>query len=169
MKSQRKKWLLKYLISAAFMLLYGTICFMLGDAFQNTTVMDYNQEWLAKTGSNLPDRINIDHIKIFDGRIVIDGNYSLSKFKDSNSMLPVLDKGSNGIQVPVYEDTTIYIGDIISFRPAGTNYTIIHRVVDIGVDSKGKYYITKGDNNKKKDPYKVRHQEILRLTIGVIW
>ena len=47
-------------------------------------------------------------------------------------------------------------------------YLIVHRVIDIGTDSEGTYFITKGDNNNIVDG-KVRFEDIEFITIGVIW
>ncbi len=45
---------------------------------------------------------------------------------------------------------------------------IIHRVVEIGEDEQGTYFITKGDNNFFSDG-KVRFGQIKYVTIGVIY
>lgn len=44
----------------------------------------------------------------------------------------------------------------------------IHRLVKIGTDDKGRYFIFKGFNNPANDPYKARPRSIMFLKIGVI-
>ena len=81
-------------------------------------------------------------------------------------MKPVLDSGANGIRVEPSSEDEIHIGDIITFRQ--DNYLIVHRVIDIGTDSEGVYFITKGDNNSIADG-KVRFKDVEYVTVGVIW
>jgi len=113
------------------------------------------------------DFIQEENIKIYDDKIVIsiDGA-SLSRYAPTGSMKPVLDEGSNGIRIKPNSEEDIHIGDIISFRQ--DKFLIVHRVVDIGTDSDGVYFITKGDNSNLSDG-KVRFEDIEFITIGVIW
>ena len=45
----------------------------------------------------------------------------------------------------------------------------IHRLIRIGFDNKGRYFIFKGTNNPKPDPYQVRDKNLLYLSVGVIY
>ena len=54
----------------------------------------------------------------------------------------------------------IIIGDIIEYKMDG--YTVIHRVIDKKQKKKEFYYITKGDNNSKRDREDVKEEQILR-------
>ena len=111
--------------------------------------------------------INEKDIKIYGDKIVIEvPGASLSRYAPTGSMKPVLDEGSNGIRVVPESENDIEIGDIITFRQ--DNFLIVHRVVDMGTDSEGTYFITKGDNNSITDG-KVRFKDIKYITIGVIW
>jgi len=73
------------------------------------------------------------------------------------------------------EGKNIQIGDIIAFRSVGNYrrpgiYWTVHRVIEIGKDGKGPYWITKGDNNGKSDFEsigKVRQWMIKGIVIGV--
>ena len=113
------------------------------------------------------DFINENQIKVYDNRIVIYvDDASIGRYAPTGSMKPVLDEGSNGIRIKPKSEKDIHLGDVITFRDEG--YLIIHRVVDIGTDDKGVYFITKGDNNSVSDG-KVRFKDIRYLTIGVIW
>jgi len=111
--------------------------------------------------------VDENQIKVYDDKIVINvKDASLSRYAPTGSMLPVLNENSNGIRIKPESVNDIHIGDIISFRQDG--YLIVHRVVEIGKDEQGTYFITKGDNNPIPDG-KVRFEDIKFITIGVIW
>ena len=129
-------------------------------------------KWLDKTSdrsNNIPDWIDSNQIFVTPDKLIIEGKYVLSEFVDSNSMLPTLDYGSNGVHIIYDRDMKLEVGDIISYKYEKENYSIIHRIVDLGVDSKGNYYITQGDNREGPDPFKVREDQIERVMVGVIW
>jgi len=87
---------------------------------------------------------------------------------NTNSMDPVFDDGSHLIQTLVSSQDQIRIGDIITYKsPLG--YSIVHRVTDIGEDEEGWYAITKGDNNPTADPWKVRFEDVTRVTVMIIY
>lgn len=113
------------------------------------------------------DFIQREQIEIHPDRIVIRvDDASISNYAPTGSMKPLLDEGANGIRIVPKSEEEIHIGDIISFRnEAGL---IVHRVIDIGTDEKGVYYITKGDNTNIIDG-KVRFEEIEFKTIAIIW
>lgn len=113
------------------------------------------------------DYIQEDNIKLYKDRVVIlIDNPSISSYADTNSMLPVLDAGSNGIKFVPKSEKEIKVGDIISFK--SENKIIVHRVVNIGSDELGTYFITKGDNNKYADE-KIRFSDIVSKTIAIIY
>lgn len=113
------------------------------------------------------DFIKENQIQVYDDKIIINvDGASIGKYAPTGSMKPVLDAETNGIRIKPQSEKDIHIGDIITFRQ--DNYLIIHRVVDIGTDSEGVYFITKGDNNNVVDG-KVRFKDIEYITIGVIW
>ncbi len=113
------------------------------------------------------DYIQEDNIKLYKDRVVIlIDNPSMSSYADTNSMLPVLDAGSNGIKFVPKSEKDIKVGDIISFK--FEDKIIVHRVVSIGSDELGTYFITKGDNNKYADE-KIRFSDIVSKTIAVIY
>lgn len=113
------------------------------------------------------DFVKENQIQIFEDKIIINiEGASISRYAPTGSMLPVLDQGSNGIRIIPKSESEIHIGDIITFEQ--DNMLIVHRVVEIGTDSKGTYFITKGDNNNINDG-KIRFENIKYLTIGVIW
>ncbi len=113
------------------------------------------------------DFIKENQIQIFEDKIVINvENASISSYAPTGSMLPVLDEGSNGIRIIPKSELDVHTGDIITFNQ--DNMLIVHRVIEIGTDSEGTYFITKGDNSPINDG-KIRFKDIKYITIGIIW
>jgi len=111
------------------------------------------------------DWIHYNQIQLNDNSLIINiENASISGYADTNSMVPTLDSGANGIRIVPSDPEQINIGDIISFGEE----SIVHRVVDKGTDEEGIYFITKGDNNQYVDG-KVRFEDIKYVTIGVLY
>lgn len=116
------------------------------------------------------DLVSEDQIHVYGDRIVLDiENARWSKFIDTNSMDPLLDKGANGIELSVEKPTDLRTGDVISFDNPKSSGIVIHRIIDVGYDEQGWYAITKGDNNIKPDPAKVRFHQIKGVLAGVIY
>ena len=113
------------------------------------------------------DFVSEENIEVLDDRVIIYlDDASLSRYAPSGSMVPVFNEGANGIRVRVGSVDEINVGDIITFKEG--DLLIVHRVIEKGVDSKGIYFITKGDNNNIDDG-KVRFEDIKYKTVGVIW
>ena len=81
-------------------------------------------------------------------------------------MLPILDKGANGLRVVPKSEDDVSVGDIVSFRIGGV--LVVHRVVEKGIDDNGTYFIVKGDANLIGDG-KIRFKDIEYITIGIIY
>lgn len=113
------------------------------------------------------DYIDESQIEVYDEKIVINvAGASIGRYAPTGSMKPILDHNSNGIRVIPENEDDIHVGDIISFELKDS--LIIHRVIDKGSDSKGAYFITKGDNNQVSDG-KIRFEQIKYKTVGVLW
>lgn len=113
------------------------------------------------------DRITGENIEVYPDKVVINvKDASISEYADTNSMLPVIDSIANGIRIQPKSEDEIMVGDILSFEQDGM--LIVHRVIEIGEDSEGKYFVTKGDNNAFSDG-KVRFSQIRYVTIGVLY
>lgn len=113
------------------------------------------------------DYIEEKNILVYKDRVVIIlDNPSLSNYADTNSMLPVLDIGANGIRIAPKNEKDIRVGDIISFE--FEDKIVVHRVINIGEDQEGTYYITKGDNNPIDDG-KIRFEDIKAKTVAIIY
>lgn len=114
------------------------------------------------------DRVQEDKIHVFPNQVLLDiRGAQWSRFTDTNSMDPVIDSGSNAIQVIPQSSDDIQVGDIISYD---SEYgTIIHRVIETGKDKEGWYATAKGDNNPSPDPFKIRFKQIKRVVVGIIY
>jgi hypothetical protein len=115
-----------------------------------------------------PDNfINESQIQIYDDKVVINvKGASLSRYAATGSMKPTFDENANGIRIVPKTADEINVGDIITFEQDGN--LIVHRVIEKGNDSKGVYFITKGDNNTVNDG-KIRFSDIKYITIAMIW
>jgi hypothetical protein len=116
------------------------------------------------------DRIAEDQIHVYRQRIVIDlQDAEWASFTDTNSMDPVIDAGSNALEIVPGSHEDIHVGDIVSYESQYASGTIIHRVVETGEDQDGWYCRMKGDNLDKIDPGKVRFEQIRRVVVGIIY
>ncbi|MEG2938198.1 MAG: signal peptidase I [Vagococcus sp.] len=77
----------------------------------------------------------------------------------SNSMEPSYSVGSV-VYTKEISANDVKAGDAITFKMGSADKTVAtHRVVENNVD--GKYFITKGDNNKKQDGNSVAYQRLI--------
>ncbi|PLW80629.1 hypothetical protein C0585_01425 [Candidatus Woesearchaeota archaeon] len=114
------------------------------------------------------DWISESRIKVYNDRVVIlIDNPEWARFTDTNSMDPVFDEDSNAIEIVPKSPNEINVGDIVSFQYGED--TIIHRVIKTDYDEEGWYMITKGDNNQKADPTKIRFEQVRRLVVAIIY
>jgi hypothetical protein len=106
-------------------------------------------------------------IFVFEDEIVLKiSGASISSYLDSGSMVPVLDKGANGIRIVPTSEAQIEVGDIVSFRMGGI--LVVHRVIEKGLDEGGVYFVVKGDSNLVGEG-KIRFEDIEYLTVGIIY
>ncbi|MBN1644446.1 hypothetical protein JW851_00200 [Candidatus Woesearchaeota archaeon] len=157
----KKIWLIGLLLLA----------FSLGWAINDTEISPETEMPLGtNTGISPNDWIKQDDIHVYRSHIEIDlKNAVWANFTDTNSMTPVLGSKSNAIQVKPQNEEDIHIGDVISFRNKVNKRRIIHRVIGIGNDPEGRYFLTKGDNNKEEDNIKVRFNDIERVLVAVVY
>lgn len=122
---------------------------------------------LANSNSQPGDWVSEKNIEVLSDKVIIHVKDAvLSRYANTGSMLPTLGENSNGIKIVPESDEQIKIGDIISFEKNGL--MIVHRVVAKGEDEKGKYFITKGDNNSEIDG-KVYFPDVKYVTIALIY
>jgi len=120
----------------------------------------------SETLSNSPgDWIKISQIQVTGDSILINiPNASISSYAPTGSMKPTFDQGSNGIRIKPDSPEQIELGDIVTFG----DESIVHRVVEKGMDEEGYWFITKGDNNQVSDE-QIRFKDIKYVTIGVLY
>ena len=150
----------KFIIGSLVLIVLIGIFFSYGESLITGLVTQGN----SFSSSNF---INTEDIVVYEDRIVIKvSNVSISNYGNSGSMLPIINKDANGIKIKPESPEQINVGDIISFED--DNRTIVHRVVEKGIDEKGNYFITKGDNNQVRDN-KIRFSQIKEITIGILY
>ncbi len=117
------------------------------------------------------DRIQDESIQVFNDKVVIDlkdlngRKVSWSSYADTESMVPTLDQGCNGLEFVPASQKDLHEGDMVAFEK--NKRMIIHRIQKMGQDQEGWFAITKGDNNQYNDG-KVRWSEIKYVTFGII-
>lgn len=123
-----------------------------------------------KEKSSPSDWIKEKQIHVLNDKVVIDiNNPKWAKFTNTNSMDPLFDETSNAIEITPNSEDDIQVGDIISYKSNLVEGDIIHRIIEKNKDENGVYFILKGDNNKYKDPEKVRFEQIQRVLIAIIY
>jgi hypothetical protein len=142
------------LIGVLATLLSGAVQYPLGNA--------------APERASPAEHISENNIHVYPDRVeIMLDNPKWAAFANTNSMDPVFDQGNYAIQITPQNPDEIAVGDIISYKYG--DKTIIHRVIEKGIDGNGWYFIVKGDNNPAPDPDKVRFEQISRLTVAVIY
>lgn len=114
------------------------------------------------------DWIKEEQIKVYAGRVILDiADANWSQFTNTNSMDPFLDEDANALEIIPQDPHDIQKGDIISYHTVFG--VLIHRVVDIGEDGNGIYYLVQGDNNTFRDPFKVRFEDVEGVLVAIIY
>ena len=126
------------------------------------------------TGFFTEEKVNAPSSHISEGDIIASkgnviinvSNLILTRYVNSDSMAPLLGNGAMGIEIIPTSKEDIHVGDVVTFRR--DDILIAHRVVEIGSDEDGGYFITKGDNNNAEDD-KIRFEQIESVLVGVIY
>ncbi len=131
----------------------------------NVGKSDYNNE-----KSSPSDHVKESQIHVLKDKIILDiKDASWARFTDTNSMDPIIDAGSNSIELKPKTTEDVKVGDIISYHSEYADGLIIHRVVEVGEDSSGWFVRVKGDNLANKDPGKIRLSQIEGVVVGIIY
>ncbi len=127
----------------------------------------------AGSANELPspsDWVKEGQIEVTKSGVFIDiKDAAWATFTDTNSMDPVIDFGANAIEIVPRSEDDIHTGDIVSYKSAYAEGTIIHRVIGSGYDENGKYFVLKGDNNSGADPGKVRFSDIHGVVVAIVY
>ncbi|MCC7574073.1 hypothetical protein KO361_00575 [Candidatus Woesearchaeota archaeon] len=113
---------------------------------------------------------NTHQIRVYPDRVVLEAeNIVWAGFEDTKSMLPIINKDSNALQIIPNCPEDIQLGDIVSYRSNYASGIIIHRVIHIDEDEQGIYFVLKGDNNPASDPGRIRCNQIDRKVIAILY
>lgn len=117
------------------------------------------------------NHVTEDQILVYKDKVVLDvPDVKWASIANTKSMDPFFDSGANALQIVPRDPSDIAIGDVVSYSPQESPAKhIIHRVIYVGEDEEGLYFILKGDNNKVADSGKVRFEQIDRVLIGIIY
>jgi len=85
---------------------------------------------------------------------------------DTGSMDGLMDYGHHVVLTTNFDRNKLAIGDIVAFSYVNL---ILHRIVEMGEDGKGRWYRTRGDNCIDNDPYLLRQKDMLWLCIAIIY
>lgn len=122
----------------------------------------------APERSSPGDWIKEEQIKVYDSRIILEiENANWSQFTNTNSMDPFLDEDANAIEIVPKDPSDIQQGDIISYHTVFG--VLIHRVIKVGEDDDGIYYLVQGDNNSFRDPFKIRFEDVEGVLVAIIY
>lgn len=115
--------------------------------------------------------LQANQVHVFNDHVRIDLKGAIpAVFTDTDSMGATLDKGTIAIEVPITDIDQLQEGDIGSYvTPLAPGATIIHRVVETGVDEEGPYWIFQGDGLSTTDPAKVRFEQLRREVVGLLY
>jgi len=145
--------------------------FLVGILISDAVSNDFNVEMPLSDGTERTsphDRIKESQIFAYDDKVVLQiKGASLAKYADTNSMDPLLDKDSNGIEIEPGNEDDLHVGDVVAYEL--NNELIVHRITEINYDGKGKYFMLKGDNLRENDPYKIRFNQVKYVLVGIIY
>ncbi len=142
------------------------LCGMLTPSLIHTTQIPSST--IAPERASPQDWVSESNIHVYSDKVVITiPNAKWATFANTNSMDPVLDQGNYGIQIVPTSPEQLKVGDIITYNYHGEH--IIHRIVQIGQDANGYYFIVKGDNNPAPDPQPVRWSQVERVLVAVVY
>ena len=82
------------------------------------------------------DFISEDKIIVYPDKLVLDiKDYTINRYAPTGSMIPVLDKGANGISIKPKSEEELNVGDIVTFWIG--EELIVHRIIKKG---QGNYF-----------------------------
>ncbi|MBU1976114.1 MAG: signal peptidase I [Nanoarchaeota archaeon] len=137
---------------------------------QNNKEEEFVQEKFTSEIPSPQDRVQEEQITVYKKKVILNiDNVYRGFLLDTNSMDPVMDEGTTTLAIKPEAPKDIQPGDIVLFSSDTNEYHIIHRIIEVGEDEQGMYYITKGDNNPTEDPTKVRFEDIVAVVVGILY
>jgi len=99
-------------------------------------------------------------------------SFALTRVISSKSMKPLIPDNATVIYRLNFTEEDLRIGEVVgiarNIEEYGTDLDLVHRIINIEENNGEECYITKGDNNKKSDPYCWNFSEIVGIVVGVI-
>lgn len=116
------------------------------------------------------DRLRTSDIHGLSSGVLLDvRDARFAVYSDTNSMDPLLDENTHGIEVKPTSPHDISVGDVISYKSELTGSLVVHRVVAIGQEDSNYFYTVQGDNNELPDPQRVHFDQIQGVLVGVLY
>ncbi|UCD20607.1 MAG: hypothetical protein JSW08_02410 [archaeon] len=107
-----------------------------------------------------------NEIEVQEDRVIINlKNAVLTSYSNTNSMDPLIDEDTNGIEIKPMHYSQIKVGDIIAFNQE--EKVIVHRVTNTGTDEGGWFCKVKGDNGLFNE--KIRFSQIVGVVVMLIY
>lgn len=158
------KQLLAGIAILALGILIGTTFSSLNQNISGFVVSDSkNLQSISSPG----DYLNESSLLLYKDKLTIKvKNASIASYANTGSMLPFITNYSNGLLVVPESEKDIAVGDIVSFSK--NNITLVHRVVSLGEDENGTYFVTQGDNANSKDEI-IRFRDIEHKLVGILY
>ena len=112
------------------------------------------------------DIIKEEHLQLFSDKLIINfPEIYLAHYSNTNSMDPLIDEHSTGLEIIPKSKEDIHVGDIIAYQ-SGKDL-IAHRVISTGKDETGWFAVLKGDNSEEYE--KIRFEQVRYALIGVLY
>lgn len=112
------------------------------------------------------DRIKEENLQLLSDKLIINfPGIKLASYTDTNSMDPLIDEQTNGLEIVPQSENDIHVGDVVAYQ--SNNDLIAHRVIAIDKDEIGWYALVKGDNSENIE--KIRFYQIMYVLIGVLY
>lgn len=114
------------------------------------------------------NHIQENQILVYESEVMINqSNVHWASVTPTGSMKNTINEHSNLLEITPTNEEQIGIGDIVSYKTE--DGIIIHRIIKKEKDSKGTYFIVRGDTNWIADSIILRFEDIKGLVIGVIY
>jgi signal peptidase I len=100
-------------------------------------------------------------------------NTMIATIATGDSMVPSIYSGQRPLYREVTNTSELKVGDVIAYTGEKSQNPFIHnvvshRIIEIGEDEEGEYFITIGDNNPVADG-KIRPEQIEYIVVGIIY
>jgi len=154
------------LIWISFIVFFFIIGWFINSIFNTLNIHDEKLLLGADEQISPANRIEEKHLELSSEKLVINfPKIQLAHYSDTNSMDPIIDENSIGLEIIPESKEEIHVGDIVAYESG--NDLIAHRIIEI--DNDGEWYaIVKGDNSEN-NAEKIRFDQINYVLIGVLY